>query len=145
MLKTASMGQQATNDDTWHAARSLIASTVIGGAGAVIAWNILGFAPTLTMYTLLVALAALLMGPRIFKGPGMHPDGATWSYAFLTMIVILAPAVMDGIGGAPAGAKFWDRLVMFFGTAAYAVVAVLITDALRPNRARRASRAAPGG
>lgn len=134
MLKTASMGQQATNDDTKHAAGSLIGSTLIGGAGAIIAWQVLSIAPTLTMYTLLVALAALIIGPRIFKGPGMHPDGATWSYGYLTMIVILAPAVMDGIGGAPAGAKFFDRLVMFFGTALYAVVAVYVTDALRPAR-----------
>ena len=136
MLKTASMGQQATNDDTKHAARSLIVSTLIGGAGAIIAWNVLSIAPTLAMYTLLVGMAALLMGPGIFKGPGMHPDGATWSYGYLTMIVILAPAVMDGIGGAPAGAKFFDRLVMFFGTALYAVVAVYVTDALRPTRQR---------
>ena len=136
MLKTASMGQQATNDDTKHAARSLIASTLIGGAAAMLAWNILSLAPTLSLYTLLIGIAALLMGPRIFKGPGMHPDGATWSYAYLTMIVILAPAVMDSIGGASAGVKFVDRLVMFLGTALYAVVAVYVTDALRPARRR---------
>lgn len=136
MLKTASMGQQATNEDAKDAARSLIASTLIGGAGAIIAWQVLSISPTLTMYTLLVGLAALIMGPRIFKGPGLHPDGATWSYAYLTMIVILAPAVMDGIGGAPAGAKFWDRLGMFLGTALYAVFAVYVTDALRPARRR---------
>ncbi len=132
MLKVASMGQQATNDDTKHAAKSLILSTLIGGAGAIIAWHVLSLMPTLGMYTLLIALAALLVGPRIFKGQGMQPDGGTWSYGYLTMIVILAPAVMDSASGAPAGAKFWDRLVMFLGTAIYAVIAVYITDALQP-------------
>ena len=58
------------------------------------------------------------------RATALSADGATWSYAYLTMIVILAPAVMDGIGGGPAGAKFLDRLIMFFGTAIYAVVAV---------------------
>ena len=64
----------------------------------------------------------------------MHPDGATWSYAFLTMIVILAPAVMDSAGGGPAGLKFWDRLVMFGGTSLYAVGTVYIFDAFTHGR-----------
>ncbi len=136
MIKVASMGQQATNEDTRLAARSLIQSTVIGGVAALIAWQILSLAPTLTLYILLVAIAALVMGRRIFRGQGMHPDGATWSYGLLTMIVILAPAVMDSAGGGPAGAKFWDRLLMFLGTALYAVAAVYITDAIRPKRPR---------
>ncbi len=46
---------------------------------------------------------------------------------------------MDSASGAPAGAKFWDRLIMFAGTALYAVVAVYVVDAFRPSRARRRS------
>ena len=111
MIKAASMGQQATNDDARHAGRSLIMSTIIGGAGAIIGWQILSITPNLTVYTLVIAIAGLLMGPKIFQGRGMHPQAATWSYAFLTMIVILAPAVMDSAGGGSAGLKFWDRLL----------------------------------
>ena len=134
MLKVAAMGQQAATEDARRAARSLVISTVVGGIGAIIGWQVLGIAPTLTIYTLVIALGGLLAGPRIFKGQGMHADAETWSYAYLTMIVILAPAVMDSIGGAPAGAKFVDRLIMFLGTAIYAVVAVYVTDAFRPRR-----------
>ena len=64
----------------------------------------------------------------------MHPDSGTWSYAYLTMIVILAPAVMDSAGGAAAGAKFVERLIMFAATTLYAVVAVYVFDAFRPRR-----------
>ncbi|MDJ0938683.1 MAG: DUF2955 domain-containing protein [Woeseiaceae bacterium] len=131
MLKVASMGQQTTNEGTRQAAHSLIASTLIGGALAIIGWNVLTIAPTLPVYTLFIALAGLFVGPRVFKGLGMQPNGAMWSYAYLTMIVILAPAVMDSASGAPAGAKFWDRLLMFGGTALYALVAVYIVDAFR--------------
>jgi hypothetical protein len=134
MIKTAAMGQQATNDDARHAGRSLVMSTIIGGAGAVIGWQILSITPTLTVYTLVIAIAGLLMGPKIFQGRGMHPDAATWSYAFLTMIVILAPAVMDSAGGGSAGLKFWDRLVMFGGTTIYAVGTVYIFDAFTASR-----------
>ena len=134
MLKVASMGQQTTNEGTRQAANSLISSTVIGGVLAVIGWNVLSVAPTLPVYTLFVALAGLVIGPRVFKGPGMQPDGAMWSYAYLTMIVVLAPAVMDSMSGAPAGAKFWDRLIMFGGTAVYALAAIYVVDAFKPRR-----------
>ena len=142
MIKVASMGQQATNDATRVAGRSLAMSTIIGGAGAIIGWQILTLTPTLTVYTLIIALGALLMGPKIFQGRAMHPQAATWSYGFLTMIVILAPAVMDSAGGGPAGIKFWDRLVMFGGTTLYAVVTVDVFDAIVASRRRRKSPSA---
>jgi hypothetical protein len=139
MLKVASMGQQATNDAARHAGRSLILSTLIGGAGAIIGWEILSIAPTLMIYTLVVGLAGLIMGPKIFQGAAMHPQAATWSYGYLTMVVILAPAVMDSIGGDSASLKFWDRMIMFGGTTLYAVVAVHVVDAFRPAKTKSAN------
>ena len=133
MIKVASMGQQAANDATKTAGKSLIMSTIIGGAGAIVGWQVLSIAPTLPVYVLFVALAALICGVRIFQGPAMHPQAATWSYAYLTMLVILAPAVMAGAGGGSAGIKFWDRLLMFGGTTLYAVIAVYVVDAFRPK------------
>lgn len=133
MIKVASMGQQATNDDTRTAGHSLILSTIIGGVGAVIGWEMLSIAPTLMLYMAIIGLAGLIMGPRIFQGSAMHPQGATWSYGYITMVVLLAPAVMDSIGGDTASAKFWDRIIMFAGATLYAVAAVYIVDAFRPN------------
>ncbi len=137
LIKVASMGQQASNDDTRVAGRSLVMSTLIGGIGAIIGWQVLRITPSLSVYTLLIALGALVTGPKIFKGKGMHPDAATWSYAYLTMIVILAPAVMDSAGGDAAGAKFLDRMIMFFLTTVYAVVAVYVFDAFRPRPSKQ--------
>jgi hypothetical protein len=135
MIKVASMGQQATNDDTRHAARSLLLSTIIGGIGAIVGWEMLSIAPTLMLYTLIVGLGGLILGQKIFQGPGMHPQGATWSYGYVTMIVLLAPAVMDSIGGDTASIKFWDRIMMFGGATLYAVAAVYVADAFRPRTA----------
>ena len=139
MIKVASMGQQATNDAARLAGRSLVMSTIIGGAGAIVGWEILSIAPTLAVYTLVIALGALLMGARIFQGRAMHPQAATWSYGFLTMLVILAPAVMDSAGGGPASIKFWDRMLMFAGTTLYAVATVYVFDAIVASRRRRKS------
>lgn len=133
MIKVASMGQQATMENAKLVGRSLIMSTLIGGIGAIIGWNVLLIVPTLSVYALLIALGALVMGPRIFQGRAMHPQAGTWSYGFLTMIVILAPAVMDSAGGSSADAAFWSRLVMFALTTLYGVIAVFVVDAFRPG------------
>jgi hypothetical protein len=134
MIKVASMGQQATMEGTRAAGRSLIMSTLIGGAGAIIGWNLLRIAPTLSVYTVLVALGALIIGPRIFRGRAMHPQAGTWSYGYLTMIVILAPAVTDSAGGSSADAAFWSRLLMFLLATLYSYAAVYVVEALRPRR-----------
>ena len=133
MIKVASMGQQATMENAKLVGRSLILSTLIGGIGAIIGWNVLRIVPTLSVYALLIALGALVMGPRIFEGRAMHPQAGTWSYGYLTMIVILAPAVMDSAGGSSADAAFWSRLLMFALTTLYGVIAVFVVDAFRPG------------
>jgi hypothetical protein len=132
MIKVASMGQQIENDTTRAAGKSLLLSTIYGGIGAIIMWQLLSIWPSLVFYTLLVALGGLIMGRRIFSGLAMHAQAGTWSYAFLTMIVLIAPAVLDGPGGSNASAGFYSRLGMMFAATLYSVVAVRIYDAFRP-------------
>lgn len=144
MIKVASMGQQATNEGARLAGRSLIMSTIIGGIGAIIGWNALSVVPTLTMYALLIALGGLVFGPRIFAGRGMHPEAGTWSYGYLTMIVILAPAVMDSASGSAANVAFWSRLVMFALATLYGVAAVYVVDAFKPGKTAGATTAPAG-
>ena len=132
MIKVASMGQQVENDVTRAASKSLLMSTIIGGIAAIIMWQLLSIWPSLIFYTLLIALAGLIMGRRIFSGMAMHAQAGTWSYAFLTMIVLIAPAVLDGPGGGSAAVSFYSRLGMMFAATLYSVVAVRIYDAFRP-------------
>jgi hypothetical protein len=134
LIKVSSMGQQAGLDQTNEAGRSLLMSTAIGGLAAIIAWQVLSVWPSLLMYTLLVGLGGLIMGPKIFAGFGMHAQGATWSYGFLTMVVILAPAVIDGQVGSSADVAFWSRLNMFIIATLYAIGAVFVFDALWPRK-----------
>lgn len=141
MIKVAAMAQEAANQKAGDAAKSLIMSTLIGGIGAVITWNVLRIWPSLTLYTLLIALAGLLFGPRIFSGRGLQPDGPTWSYAFLTMIVVLAPAVLDGDYGSSADARFYDRLLMFVWATLYGVGAIYLFEAFWPQK--KAAHQAP--
>jgi hypothetical protein len=134
MIKVAAMGQEAANQKAGNAAKSLILSTLFGGVAAVIGWHVLSIWPSLTMYTLLIALAGLVFGLRIFAGRGLQADGDTWSYGFLTMIVVLAPAVLDGDFGSSADARFYDRLLMFVWATLYGVGAIYVFEAFWPRQ-----------
>ena len=136
MIKVATMGQQATADQSQAMGRSLLESTLWGGLGAVIGWNLLSVWPSLLFYTLLITLAALFFGRWIFRGQALHPKAQMGSYAFLTMVVILAPAVLDGAGSSGAGSAFWSRLGLFVLIAVYGTVAVRVFDAFWPGPAR---------
>jgi hypothetical protein len=132
MIKVATMGQQASSDHSRKMGRSLLESTFWGGVGAIVAWCLMSAWPSLILYTLLIGLAGLLYGRGIFQGPAVHPKFSMWSYAFLTMIVILAPAVMDSADS--AGAAFWSRLILFGLIALYGTAAVAVFDAFWPGR-----------
>ncbi|HEY5776958.1 MAG TPA: DUF2955 domain-containing protein [Xanthomonadales bacterium] len=136
MIKVSSMGQQAENDKTKAAGKSLLMSTLIGGIGAVIMWNVMSIWPSLVNLVLLVIFAGLVMGRRIFQGQGMAANADMWSYAFMTMLVIILPAVMDGISGDAAGAKFFDRIAMLGWATLYAVTAVTVFDSFWHRQAR---------
>jgi hypothetical protein len=133
MIKVATMGQQANVDSSRTMGRSLIQSTIIGGIGATIAWQVLSIYPSLLIYTLLIALTVLLAGPKIFQGAGMGVNASTWSYGILTMIIVIAPAVMDGAGSDGASSAFYTRLFLFLVIAVYGSVAVAVFDAFWPE------------
>jgi uncharacterized membrane protein YccC len=132
MIKVAAMGQEASTGDTRNAARSLLYSTAAGGLAAVVAWEVLSIWPSLTLYTLLIAIISLYFGGKIFSGYGLARHGDTWSYALLTMVVILAPAVLDSSFGNSANVSFYNRLWMLMGASLYGVGAVTIFDAFWP-------------
>lgn len=137
MIKVASMGQQASADRSAAMGRSLLESTVWGGIGALIGWELMSIWPSLIPYTLLTALAGLFFGRRIFQGPGMHPKFSMWSYAFLTSLIILAPAVMDSPGG--SGSAIWSRIWIFVLIAFYGTAAVAVFNAFWPAKDARAA------
>ncbi|MFQ5345130.1 MAG: DUF2955 domain-containing protein [Mariprofundus sp.] len=142
MMKVASMGQQASVSDSRKLGRSLLESTVWGGVAAIIIWQVLSMWPSLLIYCLLVALAGLLFGRFIFQGEGRHAKSEMATFAFLTMIVIIAPAVMDGQAGSDAGASFYTRLLIFIGIAFYGTISVAVFDAFWPQK--KTLKSAPG-
>ncbi|MFW2405325.1 MAG: hypothetical protein ACN4GT_11215, partial [Gammaproteobacteria bacterium] len=133
LLKIATMGQQSSLEKTSAAANDLLLSTVVGGVAAIIIWNVLAIWPNLFIYSLLFLLTGLFMGKRIFSGAGLAPNGSMWSYGLLTTIIIIVPATMDTAGGAAAGGRFSDRIIMFLLATLYAVAAAYVFDRFWPG------------
>ena len=128
MIKVATMGQQATSCKSRALGGELVASTFWGGVGALIAWLAIKAYPSLVLYILLIALAALLYGRGIFSEGGMHPKAAMWQYAFITMIIVIAPTVGSMATGQSAPDKFLLRLLYFIIIAGYGWLAVTVFD-----------------
>lgn len=132
MIKVASMGQQANTEVTRAMGRQQLESTIWGGIGAIVAFQLMSIYPSLLLFCLLIGLACLVYGTGIFHGPGMHPRGSMWSYALLTLIIILTPAVTSAQGSGDAGAAFYTRLFLFVIIALYGSISVAVFDAFWP-------------
>lgn len=139
MIKSASLGQQATTDHSRALGRSLLESTFWGGVGAIIGWYAMSVWPSLILYTLIVALAGLYFGRGIFRGPAVGPKFSMWSYAHLTMLVILAPAVLDSPVSSSAESAFWFRLGLIALVAVYGTITVKVFDAFWKEKDQEAS------
>lgn len=137
LIQVMALGQQACTDRRRGAARALILSTVIGGVSALAVWSLLRIWPALPLYTLLVLLAGLVLGRKVFTGGGLADDGPIWSYALTTMMVILGPVTGAGEGGDAAWWKFIVRVVMMMVAALYAGAAVWLFDRLLAERRAR--------
>jgi len=134
LIKGMSLGQQACVDSRRSEARSLIKSTVIGGLIALAMWMALKIWPSLLIYTLLTLLAGLWTGQRIFRGAGLGDEGAMWSYAFMTALIVIGPAATAGEGGDPAIGTMLLRIAMMLAASVYAAVAVRVHDYVFPRR-----------
>lgn len=132
MLKVVAMGQQANRTLSQQVGIEQIESTLWGGFSAILAWQVMSIWPSLIMYGLIIALSALFFASRMFKGYGMHPKTNMWSYAFLTMIIILTPALADSQLSNGADTAFYSRLVLFIIIGLYGWLSVAIFDEFFP-------------
>ena len=132
MIKVASMGQQANSQVTRAMGKEQLESTLWGGIGAIIAFQVMSIMSSLLLFCLIIAIACLVYGRRIFQDAGMHPNGAMWSYALLTMIIVLTPAVTSTEGD--ASTAFYTRLLLFVIIAIYGTISVAVFDTFWPGK-----------
>lgn len=134
IMKSVSLSQQATLVDARHAGRELLGSTFVGGLLAVLLWLLLSIHPSLWMYTLWMTAAGLYAGCKLFGVLATRVAPSFWSNAFVTMLILLGPAVEDSVSGEGAAAAFAVRFATFVGVTVYAWLAIALLEGWRSRR-----------
>ena len=138
IMKSISLSQQTTATAAFHAGRELVGSTLMAALMAIAFWLVLKLMPGLWLYGLLMLLFALWTSARLHGVvPSRHGPGF-WLGAFITMLILLGPAVMDSQQGRDVYAASLVRLGLFLALTLYAWWMMAMLEMLRHHlRTRR--------
>jgi hypothetical protein len=106
------------------AGAGVIVGNLAGGLAAILAYNLLTIVPVFLFMGLLVLLAGLLFGERVFSG---KPTAALFNMGFSTFLLILGN--VTAVAG-EAGDKVWTRIFQISIVVVYMIFAFKIADAL---------------
>jgi len=134
IMKSVSLGQQATVVDVHHAGRELLGSTFAGGLLAVVFWALLTVHPTLWMFALWMAATGLYVGCKLYGVLRTTVAPSFWVNALVTMLILLGPAVEDTANGGDALTAFSVRFATFVGVTLYAWAAIAALERWRETR-----------
>lgn len=137
LMKGSQLSQQASEVSARRAASVLVSSTAMGGAVALGLWWLLGLWPGLTMLTLSLTLAVLLMARPMYGVVASRFPPDWWLNAMITAVILLGPAVGDSGTGDDIQLKMLIRLATFIALALYAALAVHLFDTWRRRDLQR--------
>jgi len=127
VMKTVTLGQQASELDARSAGRELIGSTLMGAFVALAVWCGLSLWPTLWMLVLWLMAAALWTGAGMLRIRQTRYRPSFWSNALVTALILLGPAIEDSASGKSVllGAAMRTSLFVFVALYAWAIVWLL--------------------
>lgn len=134
MLKSTMLAQQESFASTKRAGGELLAATLLAGLIAILIWFGLKLSVNLWMFFLWIALAGTYLAAKFYRvlpsrfGPGF------WQDVFVTLLIILGPAVQDSANGKDVYAAFFIRMGLFIVLTLYAWLAVYSLERLREWR-----------
>lgn len=134
VMKAVSLGQQASVMHARHAGRELIGSTITGGVAAILLWFALQMAPNLWMFFLWTLLFGVYFASKFFGVIASRYPASFWQYAFVTMLILLGPAVADSASDKDVYQAFFVRLALFLAVTVYAWAAIVALEHLRARR-----------
>ena len=134
IMKTVTLGQQATATNAGSAGRELVGSTLMGAWMAVLVWCGLSLQPNLWMLTLWMVAAALWAGAKLFGVWRTSFTPSFWSNALITMLILLGPAIEDANVGKDVYRASAIRVALFVAVAIYAWATVWVLERWRASR-----------
>lgn len=127
LMIAAILAQQA---DAKSGATGMVVANLLGGATALVGYNLLVAVPSFTFLVLLMFLLALIFAGRIFTET---PTAAIYASAFSAALILIGSSVTPY--GDDAGALFYQRLVQVMGGGLYVAAAFYVFPAKVPATA----------
>jgi len=110
----------ATN---FKAGGALIIGNVMGGAAAILMYELLCMVPQFYFLVLLTLLAGLVFGTRVFSD---KPMAKLWGMAFSTLLLVIGSTTASGSD--EAGSKVYERVVQITVAVVWVVMASGVAD-----------------
>ena len=131
MMKSSSLGQQASMVAARDAGRELLGSTFLGGCFAVLIWAGLGIATNLWMFFLWMLLFGVYYAGKLNQViPSRYPP-SFWTNAVITALILLGSAVQDSDAGKDVYQAFAVRISLFVAVTLYAWFAIQLLEQWR--------------
>ncbi len=131
IMKGVILGQQSSTLNAKHAARELLGSTFLAGLFAILFWLLLTSVTTLWMYAAGLFLFTLYFVSKLYQIIASRFPPSFWQNVFVTMIILIGPAVEDSATGKDVYKAFAYRMTLFIGLSIYACIAVYFLEWLR--------------
>jgi hypothetical protein len=139
IMKTVTLGQQASQATARDAGKELVGSTLVGAVIGAAVWLGLSLWPGLWMLTLWLMAAALWCASAMFGVRRTTTAPSFWANALITALILLGPAIEDSASGKSVLQASIVRTCLFVAVALYAWVTVWALEQWRTSRRRRSS------
>jgi len=133
LVFTAMLSQQPGFGSNYKSGLALIVGNVMGGAAAILVYELLVLVPELPFLVLVTLLSGLAFGARVFSG---GPRAPLFGMAYSTLLLIIGSTTSSG--SEDAGAKMYQRVFQILIAVVYVVAASGTLERLWPSR--RAAR-----
>jgi hypothetical protein len=131
VMKTVTLGQQASELDARSAGRELIGSTFMGALVALAVWCGLSLWPSLWMLVLWLMAAALWTGAGMLRTRQTRFSPSFWTNALVTALILLGPAIEDSASGKSVLLGAAMRTSLFISVALYAWATIWVLERWR--------------
>lgn len=130
LVFVALLSMQPAFAKSFRAGGAMILGNVIGGAAAILVYELLVMVPKFGFLLLLTLLAGLAFGSRVFSGKKTAP---LYGMAFSTVVLIIGSTTSST---GDAGAEVYVRVLQILVAVVYVVVAFGVADRFLPRRKR---------
>jgi hypothetical protein len=140
LLKSVSLGQQASTLDARRAGIELVGSTLLAAAIVLGFWAGLRLLPSLWMFVLWSMLFAGWFGQRLFGLVASRYSRGFWQDGLITSFILLGSMLLDRTNAPDMLVQLATRVALFLAVALYAWLMVWLLETWRCRQSAQTTR-----